>query len=266
MGSLRLPTFRPRAPALLTALMAGAVHLVGCTSCGDFTCSAHSNADLARFAQDPWCEAIAAYETTLETLDGLQGADKNIDLTFNDELRDISAIDSARDVWLTWSPLEEAVATAAGFDLHAVPLRTAHLGLRWPVPMDEPLDPDEPFAEVLNQVIVEITGDGPTDITLHCVDTGCRARVLIQAAALDEPEIAVGGVQIVILQLAVGPLTSWEFLQGFGVPEQEIRLSAPQDLAIIRAWRAWLDDNGFTGSLATCEDGQECVEVTADGT
>ena len=167
---------------------------------------------------------------------------------------DVSAIDSARFVDLIDSPAEDIVMTAAGLDIGGVPVRTANLKLRWPVP-HEPLDPDEPFPEILNQVELGVSGDGPSDLALTCVDSGCRASVTIHAAALDGPVISTAGVQVVKLGLDVAPLTSWEFLQGFGVPEQEIGLSAPQDLAIIRQWRAWLDDNGFAGSLGLCEAG-----------
>lgn len=202
------------------------------------------------------------HESTLETLDGLQGADKNIVLTFNRSLIDVSAIDSARYVELIDSPAEDIVMTAAGLYMGGVPLRTAHLKLRWPVP-HEPLDPDEPFPEILNQVRLGVSGDGPSDLAFACEDTGCRASVSIHAAALDGPVISTAGVQVVRLGVDAAPLTAWEFLQGFGVPEQEINMSAPQDLAIIREWRAWLDDNGFTGTLGVCEAGQECIEVTA---
>ncbi len=251
------------APAVaLPVLVAFTLALVSCTSPGDRTCRAYSNDDLARFASDPWCEAIAVHESSLETLDGLQGADKNINLTFNESLRDVSAIDSARFVNLISSPAEDIAMTVAGTYISSVPLRSAHLGLRWPVPQ-EPLDPDEPFPEVLNDVTFVVGGDGPSTLALTCVDSGCRALVSIMAPALNATVVSTAGVQVVTLGLMVGPLTSWEQLQGFGIPENEILVRAPQDLQLLRQWRAWLDDNGFAGSLCVYEPAQECVEVTA---
>lgn len=141
----RAKTDRARGAALVL-VAASAALLPCCTSPGDRTCRAFSNDDLARYANDAWCDSIAVHESSLETLDGLQGADKNIGLTFNSSLMDVSAVDSARFVNLNSSPTEDVVMTAAGFAIYNVPLRTASLGLRWPVP-HEPLDPDEPFPE-----------------------------------------------------------------------------------------------------------------------
>lgn len=248
--------------AVVAMLAASSMLLANCTSCGDRTCRAYSNEDLARFASDPRCEAIAVYESGLETLDGLQGADKNIALVDNRSLMDVSAIDNARYVELLSSPLDEVAVTVAGIYLSGVPLRTVNLKLRWPVPQ-EPLDPDEPLPEVLNKVVLQVAGDGPSAVAITCADTGCRASVSIMAAALDATEISIAGVQIVQLGIMVGPLTSWEHLQGFGIPEREIQIRAPQDLELLREWRAWLDDNGFAGSLCVYEPSQECIEVTA---
>ena len=111
-----------------------------------------------------------------------------------------------------------------------------------------------------------MSGDGLSDLAFACVDTGCRASVSIHAVALNDPVISMAGVQVVTLGLDVAPLTSWEFLQGFGVPEQEIGLSAPQDLDLLRQWRAWLDDNGFAGSLCVYEHAQDSAEVKATET
>lgn len=118
----------------------------------------------------------------------------------------------------------------------------------------------------MNHIEIVVTGVGPTGLTLHCVDKGCRAFVFINAPALDATEITTTGVQVLSLGLMVGPLTSWEHLQGFGIPEEEIAIRAPQDLELLRQWRAWLDDNGFAGTLCMYEvygPGEECVEVTA---
>ena len=262
MASLHRPKTDRALAAALAVLAGSTMLLASCTSCGDRTCRARSNDDLARFASDPWCEAIALHETSLETLDGLEGADKNIVMTFNRSVRDVSAIDNARFVDLFDSPAEDIAMTVAGLYLNAVPVRTANLKLRWPVP-HEPLDPDEPFPEILNRVVLEMIGDGPSALALTCADSGCRASVTIQAPGLDGTVISTTGVQVVGLGLMVGPLTSWEHLQGFGVPEQEILVRAPQDLDLLRQWRAWLDDNGFAGSLCVYEPAQQCVEVTA---